>query len=117
MTEKENKDFNREVSHKKKQTPSSWRKPHGTHSNARLKKKHAANMPNVGYRTDKDVRGLHPSGFEEVMVHRPEELEEIDPETEAARISGKVGGKKRAAILEKAEDLEIKVLNAGDSDE
>ena len=110
------KKFDRETSHKKKQTPSSWRKPRGRHSNARLKKKHAANMPNVGYRNAKDIRGLHPSGFEEVLVHRPEELEELE-EHQAARIAGKVGGKKKAAIIEKAKDLEIKVLNAGESDE
>lgn len=115
MSKKKN-DFKREASHKKKQTPSSWRKPHGKHSKARLKKKHAAKMPNVGYRTSKDVRGLHPSGFEQVLVHRPDDLEDLE-ENEAAMIASKVGGKKRAAILEKAEDLEIKVLNAGDEED
>ncbi len=108
------KRFKREGSHKKKQTPSSWRKPRGRHSNARLQKKHAAPLPKAGYRTAKNIRGLHPSGYEEVMVHNPSDLEKVDPETEAARISSKVGGKKREQILEKAEEAEIKVLNSGE---
>lgn len=108
------KKFKRENTHKKKQTPSSWRKPRGKHSNARLKKKHAKSLPNPGYRTRKDVRGKHPSGYEEVMVNNTSDLEEVDPEIEAARIASKVGGRKREQIIEKADEEEIKVLNRGD---
>jgi len=79
----------------KKQTPSSWRRPKGGHSRARLQKKGANPLPKVGYRTSKEARGKHPSGYEEVLVHNADELEKIDPETEAARIGGKVGGRKR----------------------
>jgi large subunit ribosomal protein L32e len=117
MTEKPSKKenrFKREGQHKKKSVPDSWRKPNGKHSNARLKKKHAAKMPNPGYRTKKDVRGLHPSGYEDVLVHNPSDLDELDNETEAARIASKVGGRKKEQILEKAEDQGIKVLNPGD---
>lgn len=110
------KDFKREDSHKKVQTPSSWRSPRGHHSRIRLEVNGAPAKPKVGYRTSKEVRGLHPSGFEEVMVHNTDDLEDIDPETEAARIGGTVGGRKKAAIIEKAEEEDIKVLN-GDSEE
>ena len=110
------KKFNREGQHKKKSVPGSWRKPRGKHSNARLKKKHAAKMPNPGYRTDKDIRGLHPSGYEDVIVHNTDDLEDLNPETDAARISGTVGGRKKAKILEKAEDQDIKVLNPGEEE-
>lgn len=118
MSEKQDKrkKFNREGQHKKKSVPGSWRKPRGKHSNARLKKKHAANMPNTGHRTDKEIRGLHPSGYEEVLVHNTDDLEELDEETEAARIASKVGGQKRETILEKAEELDIKILNPGDQE-
>jgi large subunit ribosomal protein L32e len=70
-------------------------------------------MPNPGYRGNKETRGLHPSGYEEVIVNRPEELEALE-EGQAARISGKVGDKKREMIVEEAEELEVKVLNPGD---
>lgn len=111
------KKFKRQDSQKKKSIPDSWRSPEGHHSNVRLEKKGAKPRPKTGYRTDKEVRGLHPSGYEEVMVHRPEDLEEIDNESEAARIASKVGGRKRNAILEKADENDIKVLNRGDEDD
>lgn len=108
------KKFKRQNSHKKKQTPSSWRSPEGHHSNVRKGKKGAANKPNVGYRNSKETRDKHPSGFDEVMVHNTDDLKEIDSETEAARIAGKIGGKKRAAIIEKADEMDVKILNRGE---
>lgn len=105
----------REDKHKKsKLKNTSWRRPRGKHSRARLEKKGAVQVPKVGRRTAIEDRGKHPSGFEETLVHRPKDLEEIDPETEAARISSNVGGRKKAEILEKADSQDIKVLNRGE---
>jgi large subunit ribosomal protein L32e len=111
---KKKKSFDRQNSHNHNRVDSSWRKPRGRHSQMRLKEKHAAPLPNPGYRSPKEVRGLHPSGYEDVLIHRPADLEELDPEKEAARIGSSVGGRKRAAILDKAEELDIHVLNAGE---
>ncbi len=111
MKLREKKKFDRQNSHKFGRVSSSWRRPRGIHSNVRLNKKYAKDMPKPGYRAPKAVRGLHPSGFEDVLVHRPEDLEELDPEEDAARIASKVGGRKREAILEKADELGIYVLN------
>lgn len=108
--------FKRKDQHKKKSIPESWKKPVGTHNDSRLKKKDAPAMPNPGYGTDKRVRGKHPSGYEDVLVHRPVDLEELDPGTDAARIASKVGGRKRETILEKADELGVHVLNAGDQE-
>ena len=111
------KDFERQDKHKnRKLSKKSWRNPVGGHSRVRLEKKGAVAKPKVGYRTDKRIRGLHPSGYEKVLVHNTDDLEDIDPETEAAMIGSTVGGRKRAAIIEKAEEEDIKVLN-GDSEE
>ncbi|MCJ7429291.1 MAG: 50S ribosomal protein L32e [Candidatus Nanohaloarchaeota archaeon QJJ-5] len=110
------KQFDRQNSHKFGRVPSSWRKARGKHSNVRLEKKYAKNKPKVGYRTPKAVRGLHPSGYEDILVHRPADLDELDPETQAARIGSTVGGRKREQILEKAEEHGITVLN-GEQDE
>lgn len=107
------KKFKRQETHKRKKVPSSWRKPKGRHSNTRLQKKHAPNMPKSGYRTPKKIRGLHPSGYEEKLVANMSQLEKLDSETEAARIRSTVGARKRKQILEKAQDLDIKVLNKG----
>ena len=106
----------RQNTHKNKRINGSWRKPQGKHSKQRLNKKNAPAMPQAGLRTPKDVRGLHPSGYEDVLVHRPEDLEDLDNDKEAARIASKVGGRKTEMILEKAEELDVKVLN-GETDE
>jgi len=106
--------FDRQDNHKKGSVPESWRKPQGHHSRSRLKLKGAAPMPEAGFRTNKDYRGKHPSGYKEVLVHNTSDLEEVEPETEAARIGSTVGGRKREQIIEKADDEDIKVLNRGD---
>ena len=108
------KDFKKQESHKRKRVNDSWRKPQGRHANARLQKKSAQPIPKAGYRTEKSERGKHPSGYREVLVHNSDDLKNVDSETEAARIGSTVGGRKRAQIVEKAEDLDIKVLNSGE---
>ena len=54
------------------------------------------------------------SGFEEILVYNPGNLENIDPKVQAIRISSKVGDKKREMIVEKADELKIRVLNRRD---
>lgn len=110
MTQKNNK-FKRQNQHKNKRIPNKWKKPTGKHSDVRKQLKHAPKKPKPGYRTSKEIRGLHPSGYEKIHVSRPADLQEINSETEAVIIESKVGGRKREQILQKAEELEIKVLN------
>lgn len=89
----------------------SWRKPKGIHSKMRRSMKRRPPMVEVGYRGPAEVRGLHPSGFEEVLVHNVDALEGIDPKKQAIRIGGTVGTKKRMAIEDRADELGIRVLN------
>ena len=88
-----------------------WRKPKGYQSSQRLNRKYRSPMVRIGFGKVIGARGLHSSGFSEVMVHRPDDLEVIDPKTEAARIGKTVGKRKRIAIHEKADELGIRVLN------
>ena len=103
--------FNRQDYHKKKRTPSSWRRPRGQLSKQRRGVKGKGDTVEAGFRTPKAVRGKHPSGFEEVHVHNTDDLDGIDPDTEAARIASKVGARKRERIEEQAEEADIRVLN------
>jgi len=57
------------------------------------------------------VRGYHPSGYQEVLVHTPAQLEGLDAETQAVRIGRTVGGRKRALIQRRALELGLKILN------
>ena len=88
-----------------------WRKPKGMQSSQRLNRKYRSPMARVGYGKIAAARDLHPSGFEEVLVHRPEDLDGIDPSVQAARVGGTVGGRKRVLIHERADELGIRVLN------
>jgi large subunit ribosomal protein L32e len=66
---------------------------------------------NVGYRGPKATRGLHPSGYKEVLVYNTGDLKKIDPKTQAARIAHTVGKRKRAKILVEARKKKITILN------
>lgn len=103
--------FDRQDHHKKQRVPTSWRRPRGQLSKRRKGIKGKGATVEAGFRTPEDVRGLHPSGFEEVRVHNVDDLEGVDADTEAVRIASKVGGRKRERIEEVAEDREIRVLN------
>ena len=65
----------------------------------------------VGHGKIASARGLHPSGFAEVMVYNTMDLETIDPETQAARVGRTVGGRKREQIHSRADELGIRILN------
>lgn len=88
-----------------------WRKPRGLHSKMRRHYSYRPNIVSVGYRGPAKVRGLHSSGFQEVMVYNPDQLDDIDPKTQAVRVGSSVGFKKRQAIEAKADDMGIRVLN------
>ena len=77
----------------------------------RINLKYRPSKVRVGFRGPKEVRGLHPSGFEEVIVQNTTDLENINPKKQAARISSTVGTKKRIDIAKRAEELEIRILN------
>ncbi len=90
-----------------------WRKPKGKTSKTRRYEKGKPAMPSVGYRSPKATRGLHPSGYQDVLVRNIREIENLDPATQAGRISASVGKRKKEVMLEKARELGIKVLNKG----
>jgi large subunit ribosomal protein L32e len=64
-----------------------------------------------GFRGPASVRGLHPSGFEEVLVNNLKEVDNVDAKTQAIRIASTVGDKKREMIVTKADELGIRVFN------
>nr|WP_309493558.1 50S ribosomal protein L32e [Candidatus Hecatella orcuttiae] len=103
--------FRREESWRYKRIETGWRKPKGIDSKMRLKKKGRPTSPTAGFRVPKSIRGLHPSGLSEVLVHRVEGLKRLDAESQTVRIARGVGGRKRAEIIKEAEKLGLKVLN------
>jgi large subunit ribosomal protein L32e len=103
--------FKRDGYGKKRQLSDSWRKPRGQHNKQREQKKAKGALPKPGFGSPVAVRGMHPSGFFEVLVASVKELEGLDPKTQAVRIAASVGDRKRVALQEAALAAGLKVLN------
>ena len=88
-----------------------WRRPRGLDHKIRRKIKGWPASVNTGYRGPKIARGLHPSGYREVLVFNVEHLTEIDPKTQAIRIAHTVGKRNRTKIITEARKKKILILN------
>jgi large subunit ribosomal protein L32e len=94
----------------RKRIGSSWRRPRGHDNKKRAKHSSAGAEPNIGWRNARAVRGLHPSGTCEALVKNMGELGKVMRGT-AVRIAHGVGIRKRNAIVSKAKELGLKILN------
>jgi large subunit ribosomal protein L32e len=88
-----------------------WRRPRGKDSKMRLQVGGWPPLVKIGYRAPRRYRGLHPSGYKEILVYRPEDLQGLNPEIHAIRIASSVGMRKRLLIVEEARKLGLKILN------
>ncbi len=103
--------FHRQEWFRYKKFGDEWRKPQGGQSKLRRHFGYRWNLPSVGYRGPREVRGLHPSGFQEVLVHNERQLEGLDPAKQAVRVAHGVGTRKREIIEKACDDKGLRVLN------
>jgi large subunit ribosomal protein L32e len=109
--EKKKLKFKRPESWRYKRLKEPWRRPRGCDNKMRLKIKGWPKSPNIGYRSPRETRGLHPSGYEEALVYNSSQLNSINPEKQAVRIAHTVGTKKRMEIIAIARERGIHILN------
>ncbi|KKK41274.1 hypothetical protein LCGC14_0639650 [marine sediment metagenome] len=105
--------FRRVESWRYKRVKDSWRKARGIDSKTREKRKSGVKSPSVGYRGPKKVRGLHPSGYEEVRIITIKDLKNLNKNKHALKISGKLGAKKRIVLTDYCQKRGFKILNLG----
>ncbi|HUK92493.1 MAG TPA: 50S ribosomal protein L32e [Methanomicrobiales archaeon] len=103
--------FQRRGIHEKKRLDDVWRKPKGRHNKLRRQIKAKGPLPRPGYGSPAAVRGLHPCGLSDILVHNEGMLAALDPKLDAVRIAAGVGMKKKLEIQKKAMDAGFRVLN------
>jgi large subunit ribosomal protein L32e len=104
-------EFIRQESWRYKRLKENWRRPKGIDNKMRRKVKGWPQTVNTGYRGPKATRGLHPSGYQEILVYNVDDLKKVDSKTQAIRIAHTVGKKKRAQIITEARKKRIVILN------
>merc|ERR1711988_1666602 len=93
----------------------SWRRPRGIDSRQRRKFKGLTSLVQIGFGSDKATRHRMPSGFYKFTIHNIKELDVLLMQNRkyAAEIAANVSKRKRKEIVERAEQLNIKLLNGG----
>ena len=71
-------------------------------------------MPNIGYGSNKATKHMLPIGFRKVLVHNVKELEVLMMQNKkfCAEIAHGVSSKNRKTLIERTQQLAIRVTNA-----
>jgi len=97
--------------YKKTRLAKVWRRPKGLHSKFRHRRKERTGIVEPGWGSPCEVKGLHSSGLEFVIVNSAAALEKIAKDSQGIVIAGSVGDKKKIEILKIALQKKITVLN------
>merc|ERR1712029_1131471 len=114
IVKKRTKRFLRHQSDRYDKVKQNWRKPKGIDNRVRRKFKGMYLMPNIGYGSAKNTRHMLPTGFRKVVVHNVKELEVLMMQNKksCAEIAHGVSTKSRKTLVERAQQLCIRVTNA-----
>ncbi|CAD5226789.1 unnamed protein product [Bursaphelenchus xylophilus] len=105
--------FTRHESDRYHRVRPSWRKPKGIDNRVRRRFKGQRVMPSIGFRNAKATRDVLPNGFKKVLVHNAKELDMLLMQNKyyCGEIAHAVSAKTRKLIVERAQQLNIKLTN------
>lgn len=114
IVKKRTNHFKRHQSDTKIAVKPSWRKPKGIDNRVRRRFKGTAPMPKIGYGSNAKTRHALPNGFQKFVISNVKELELLMMHNRkyAAEVAHNVSALKRKAIVERARQLNINVVNA-----
>ncbi|XP_017769187.1 PREDICTED: 60S ribosomal protein L32 [Nicrophorus vespilloides] len=113
MVKKRTKVFIRHQSDRYSKLKRNWRKPKGIDNRVRRRFKGQYKMPNIGYGSAKFTKHMLPSGFRKVLINNVKELEVLMMQNRkfCGEIAHAVSSKKRKEIVERAQQLSIRITN------
>ncbi|KAI8621632.1 ribosomal protein L32e [Chytriomyces sp. MP71] len=115
IVKKRTNKFTRHQCDRYKKIDASWRKPKGIDNRVRRRFKGQIAMPSIGYGSNANTKHMLPNGFRKFLVSNVSDLDLLlmHNRSYAAEIAHNVSSKKRVAIVERALQLDVKVINAG----
>ncbi|KRX95779.1 60S ribosomal protein L32, partial [Trichinella pseudospiralis] len=113
IVKKRTKKFTRHQCDRYRKLKPNWRKPKGIDNRVRRKFKGQRRMPNIGYGSRRVTKHMLPNGFRKVLIHNARELDMLLMQNRfyCAEIAHSVSAKKRKDIVEKANQLSIRLTN------
>eukprot|EP00923_Selenidium_pygospionis_P044961 GHVN01077618.1.p2 GENE.GHVN01077618.1~~GHVN01077618.1.p2 ORF type:complete len:142 (+),score=11.63 GHVN01077618.1:52-477(+) len=113
IVKKRTKKFVRFQSNRFLRVKPSWRKPKGIDCRVRRRFRGCNRMPKIGYGSDKRTKHSLPNGKKKFVVQNMGDLELLMMHNEiyCAQIAHGVSAKKREALVQRADELRVKVLN------
>ena len=116
IVKKRSKAFTRHRCELFKSIGTKWRYPHGIDSPIRRRFKGEKFMPNKGYGSDRKTKYIHPDGFKHFPITSVQDLYMLLMQNRkyAAVIGHTVGAKARKAIVRKAHELDVRLVNGND---
>ncbi|XP_013782699.1 60S ribosomal protein L32-like [Limulus polyphemus] len=113
IVKKRLKKFIRHQSDRYAKIKPNWRKPKGIDNRVRRRFKGQYLMPNIGYGSAKKTKHVLPNGFKKVLVHNSRDLEMLLMQNRryCAEIAHGISSRKRKEIVERAQQLAIRVTN------
>merc|ERR1712212_653145 len=114
ITKKRMKKFIRHQSERYVKVKANWRKPKGIDNRVRRRFKGQYLTPSIGYGSNAKTRHMMPDGFKKFVVHNVKDVDLLLmlKGSYAAEIAHNVSARKRKEIVDRANQLSVKVTNA-----
>ena len=113
IVKKRTRPFTRHESDRYHRVKTNWRKPKGIDNRVRRRFKGQRRMPKIGYGNARVSRHMLPNGFKKVLVQNVKDLDVLLMQNKqyCGEIGHAVSSKKRKEIVERAQQLRIKLTN------